>query len=216
MTESPELQDWLTGENRSVWLYGIPGAGKTVLASLVIDEALRESSDNTAVAYFYCDDEDRATQQVSRILTSLVEQIAKQDEQSFEKVQEFYKIHNPEQRDDTKYGPEELRDLILDMTSMFDCVMIDVDALDECGVDADQTFEMLVSLNDCDFMNIKTLFLSLDEPNIRQLLNTYTQLPIAARSSDLRLYVAAEIESRTRKGRLRVRDKSLVDYINVQ
>ncbi|KAL6716642.1 hypothetical protein ACLMJK_006210 [Lecanora helva] len=213
LTESPEFQDCLVGESRSLWLYGIPGAGKTVLASLAIDEALNICSRNIAVAYFYCDYKNPATQEVSGILGSLFAQIAKQDEQSFKKLQEFYDEFNPEKRDNIKYDPKGMCDLFGAMTSMFDHVMIIVDALNECVSNAGEVIEMLVSLRDCGTLNLKTLFSSRDEPDIRELLGTYTQIPIAARSSDLRLYVAAEIESRTRKKKLRIKDQSLKTYM---
>lgn len=61
--------------------------------------------------------------------------------------------------------------------------------------------------------NIKTLFLSRDELEIREALEGYDQVSIAARSSDLRLFVAAEIEIRTRNKDLRIKDESLKQEI---
>ena len=213
LTEGPEFQDWLTSVNARLWLYGIPGAGKTVLAALVIDEALRESNSNVAVAFFYCDYKASATQETHAILSSLAAQIAKQDEQSFEKLHKFYETHNPERRDDIKYDLESLRDLIIDLTSSFNYAMIIVDALDECGANTIQTVDVLASLGDNENINIRTLFLSRDEPDIRERLEHYTHIPIAARSSDLRLYVGAEIESRTRTKALIIKDNSLKECI---
>ena len=213
LTEGPEFQNWLTSANARLWLYGIPGAGKTVLAALVIDEALRKSNPNTAVAFFYCDYKASETQEPHAILTSLAGQIAKQDEQSFEKLCDFYEIHNPERRDDTKYDLETLRDLIINLTSSFNNAMIIVDALDECGANTIQAVDLLASLGEQEKTNIRTLFLSRDEPDIRERLEYYTHIPIAARSSDLRLYVGAEIESRMRNKTLLIKDDSLKECI---
>lgn len=107
-----------------------------MLAATVIEEALRRSNTSHAVAFVYCDCNDPATQKPHIILGSLVQQLAKQDEQSFEKVQEFCDRHNPEYRDNFEYENHELRDLVLDMTSSFDCASVIVDGLDECGVNA--------------------------------------------------------------------------------
>ncbi|KAL8933454.1 MAG: hypothetical protein Q9216_006354 [Gyalolechia sp. 2 TL-2023] len=212
--ESQEFQDWLQTENAKLWLYGIPGAGKTVLASTVIEEILRISNTNHAVAFFYCDYKDPATQNPLFILGSLIQQIAKQDEQSFEKVQAFCDRKNPECKADYDYDCQALRDLILDIVSCFDCATVVVDGVDECGTHTAEVIELLTSLNaQIDSTNIKTLFLSRDEIDIRECLGDYSQVAIAANKSDLRLYVGAEIDIRIRSHKLRIRDPSLKGYI---
>ncbi|KAI4181822.1 MAG: hypothetical protein LQ348_004959, partial [Seirophora lacunosa] len=214
LIESQEFREWERTEGSKLWLYGIPGAGKTVHAATVIEKALHTSSTSHAVAFFYCDYKDPKTQEPHHILGSLVQQLAKQDEQGFEKVQRFCDLRNPEYRDDFGYDDHELRDLVLDVTSSFDCATVIVDGLDECGANAADVTELLASLNSENEMeNIKTLFLSRDESDIRGKLGTYKQLAIAARSSDLRLYVGAEIDTRVRNNRLRIKDQTLKDYI---
>ena len=89
-TEGSEFKKWLDTENARLWLYGIPGAGKTVLAASVIDEALRVRNSNTAVVFFFCDYKDPTTQEAYAIMGSLAQQIAKHDEQCFKKLQGFY------------------------------------------------------------------------------------------------------------------------------
>lgn len=214
LLESPEYIEWAETDDSNLWLHGIPGAGKTVLAATVVEEALRTSNTSHAVAFFYCDFNDPATQKPQLILGSLVQQLAKQDEQSFQKVQTFCDRCNPEYRDNHDYGSQELRDLILDAASSFDRASIIVDGLDECGTNAATVTELLASLSlKNEASNIKTLFLSRDEADIRDHLEFYSQLAIGARSSDLKLYVGAEIETRMRKNRLRIKDQSLKDFI---
>lgn len=199
LTESPEFKLWLNTSNACLWLYGIPGAGKTVLASLVIDEILLKTNSSIAAAYFYCDYKNPDTQERYKILGCLAQQLAKQDEQSFEKVQKFYGIHG-QGRKYPEYETQELYKLIVENAMDYDCTIIVVDGLDECGLNAGFVAELLSSLNkgegDAEF---KTLFLSRDEVDIRECLEDYPRISIAAQSSDLRLYVGAEIENRTRK-----------------
>lgn len=213
LTEGLEFRQWLETKNARLWYYGIPGAGKTVLASSVIEEALRTSSPSTAIAWFYCDYKDPATQDLSNILGALAQQFAKQDEESFQKLREFYGTHNPEHRLDFKYDSEALWSLVRAVALFFDCAMIIVDGLDECGTNAPVVVDSLTALNDGKDTTVKTIFLSRDEIEIRERLEAYTQVSIAARSSDLRLYVAAEIDLRTRKKRLRIKDQSLKEHI---
>jgi hypothetical protein len=68
--------------------------------------------------------------------------------------------------------------------------------------------ELLASLN-ADGFNIKTLFTSRLETDIELHLGSYEKISIAATNSDLKLYVASEIESRSRKKLLRTRDPDL-------
>ncbi|KAL8751138.1 MAG: hypothetical protein Q9199_006626 [Rusavskia elegans] len=213
LIESQEYRHWAQTENSKLWLQGIPGAGKTVLAATVIEEILRESNSNHAVAFFYCDYKDSATQKPHFILGSLMQQIAKQDEESFEKVKLFCDTYNPEYKDNVLYDPQELRDLICNLTISFNQATIVVDGLDEC-VNAGEVTELLASLNQEEKeTNIKTLFLSRNEVEIREYLEGYAEIAIAARSSDLRLYVGAEMDARTRNHKLRIKDQSLKDYI---
>ena len=213
LTESQEFKQWTETRNAKLWYYGIPGAGKTVLASSVIEEALRISNPSTSVAFFYCDYKDPATQDLSNILGSLAQQFAKQDEDSFTKLRDFYKAHNPELQSNVMYDSDALSTLVKEVASVFDSAMIIVDGLDECGRNASVVVDALAALNEVDHSTIKTIFLSRDEIDIRERLEDYTMVSIAARSSDLKLYVGAEIEIRMRKKRLRLKDQSLKEHI---
>ena len=213
LTEGREFKQWMETRNAKLWYYGIPGAGKTVLASSAIEEALRTSNPSTAVAFFYCDYKDPKTQDLSNILGSLAQQLAKQDEDSFTKLRDFYEAHNPERQSNVEYDSDALSTLVTEMTTVFDSASIIVDGLDECGRNASVVVDALAGLNEIDGSTIKTIFLSRDEIDIRERLECYTKISIAARSSDLTLYVGAEIDLRMRKKRLRIKDQSLKEYI---
>ena len=213
LTEGDEFKQWTETRNAKLWYYGIPGAGKTVLASSVIEEALRISNPGTAVAFVYCDYKDPATQDLSNILGSLAQQFARQDEDSFTKLRDFHKAHNSGNQSDVKYDSDALSTLVKEVTLVFDSALIIVDGLDECGRNASVVVDALAALNEVDDSTIKTIFFSRDEIEIRERLENYTKVSIAARSSDLKLYVGAEIEFRMRKKRLRLKDQSLKEYI---
>ena len=58
MLRSPEWKDWLAGRRRCLWIHGIPGAGKTVLMSYLIEQ-IRKSCDQishrrSVYVYYYC------------------------------------------------------------------------------------------------------------------------------------------------------------------
>ena len=213
-TEGDEFNTWLNTSGAKLWLYGIPGAGKTVLASSIIQQALAKTSRQVALAFFYCDYKDTATQQPANILGSLARQISLQDEQSFDRLKAFYERHLSDSRGSIAYDPQNLCQLIVEMASYFDCTMIVVDALDECGTNTNSVVHLLTSLNaPAESNTVKTLFLSREEIDVRELLEDYAHISIAAQSSDLGLYVAAEIEVRVRERKLRIKDSLLKEHI---
>ena len=208
--ESDKIKSWLTCPRAKLWCYGIPGAGKTVLASFIIQEAIEQSCPNVAVAFFYCDYKNAATQEPRNILGSLACQFALQDEVGFEKLRAFYEMHNPADRPSTEFSLDDLSNLVVETASSFNNAMIVVDALDECGNQSKFVTRLLFDLHNRDEAgSIKTLFISRDEEEIREILDGYEQVSLAARSSNLKLYVGAQIELRIRNGDLRIKDESL-------
>jgi hypothetical protein len=210
LTESNEFKYWLATPGSRLWLSGIPGAGKTVLASSVVEEALRTSNSDNAVAFFYCDYKNPASQDPLKILGSIACHIARQSERCLDKLRDYYKICHPDGNLPRTPDKNRLRSLVLEMASQFTNVSILVDGLDECNEMTIEVVEMLAGLGG---PNLKTLFLSRAEQHIREILADYTQLSIAARNSDLKLYVASEIEIRTRTNRLRIKSDQLKEHI---
>ncbi|KAL9610536.1 MAG: hypothetical protein Q9167_004774 [Letrouitia subvulpina] len=214
LIESSEFKHWSTSQNALLWLYGIPGAGKTVLASLLIDEVLQKSSPNAAVAYFHCDYKDNATHEPHNILGCLVQQLARQDEQGFKKIEKFYTMHKEDREYPVEYDPKQLCHLIVDIATGFDRAMIVVDGLDECGANTDCITELLASLRREErYSDLKIILLSRDEYDIRKHLNYYPKFSIAAQKRDLRLYVDFEIEDRTRKKKLNIKNLELKELV---
>lgn len=56
LLDSAEFQAWLETDKQTLFCPGIPGAGKTILTSIVVDElTIRFSNDPTiGIAYLYC------------------------------------------------------------------------------------------------------------------------------------------------------------------
>jgi hypothetical protein len=91
--------------------------------------------------------------------------------------------------------------------------MIIIDALDECLTDRSHIVELLSRVVQPNQNNLKAIFTSRKEIDIEMHLSEFDQVSIAAKSSDLKLYVAAEIELRIRHKRLRLKDPSLKEHI---
>ena len=217
LTEGATFKSWMYTRNSKLWLSGIPGAGKSVLASCVIEEALKESNERRAVAYFYCDYKDPVKQNPINILNSLAAQLARQNENVYARLEKVYDKFHPGGLATIALESSDMVDTFVQLTTSFEDVTIIVDALDECSSYTVEVVNSLVNLTSTKSQNVRTLFLSRDEYDIRQLLqDSYGHIEIAAHREDLELYVASEIELRQKKyGReqLRIKSADLKEYL---
>ncbi|KAG0648671.1 Vegetative incompatibility HET-E-1 [Hyphodiscus hymeniophilus] len=214
-TNGPDFQEWLSIKSSKLWVHGIPGAGKTILMASAIQEAMKYTNESHALAYFYADYKVPATHDPKNMLGSLAQQIAVQNEKCFYTLRDFWGTPGSPGRMYSVAGDptvEVLLDLITDLSTHFTDVMIIVDGLDEVAVDRSGAAYTLQSLNQPSG-NVKTLFASRKEIDLEYPLRDFKELSIAAMSSDLRLYVASEIERRTRNRSLRIQDSELKEHI---
>lgn len=216
-TESDDLRRWFEGRDPRLWLSGIPGAGKTVLASAIIEKTRKEvmhSNGDMALAFFYCDYKDIATQDISTILNSVISQISVCNNEALAILLEHYTKFCKPGRIITSDDRPSQTELIHKLTSIFKRLFIIVDGLDECGHNVSETVRELRDLNPQSCSNISTLFLSRKEHEINQVLSDeYLHISIAARNTDLKLYVYAQMERRTKDERLVIEDPDVRDKI---
>ncbi|TIC94240.1 Vegetative incompatibility protein HET-E-1 [Colletotrichum higginsianum] len=204
LTRLPEFQHWLSTPDSRLWLKGIPGAGKTVLAASIIEETLGKSTETTSSAFFFCDYKSTDTQKPENILGALVYQLAIQKEEAYERLERFYEELHPSNGLPRVASATSLERVLKDITEMYDHVYLVVDGLDECGKLADDVVEIFSGISE-DTDNVSMALLSRDEDHIRNyLVENFVPLEIAAHKEDITEYVTSEIEERTRNRRLRI------------
>lgn len=205
----PEFVEWIGTMNSGLWIYGIPGAGKTILSSLII-ETLFEAK-GTGVAYYYCDYKSAVSQDPLNVLGSLATQLVKQNAKTLHEAQEFYNLHHPKRLPPKRPNEESLGRLLQRLSMYFSSVTLIIDGLDECGaasgIDRSALVKVLSQLHNAEVGSIRTMIASREEVDIGHRLTNFAPVSIAARSADLELYVAAEVSRRSEK--LRFRDKGL-------
>jgi len=160
-------------------------------------------------AYYYCDYKDPETQNPKNILGSLLKQLATQDEQCFVELETYYKKDKNFAVDATL---ESLIGIFYLMTSKFDETFVVIDALDEVGESRHIIIDQLRALCLLN-SNLKILLTSRKEIDIEHAFSDFVEVSIAAQSSDIRLYVASEIEVRIQQKRLWIRSPSLKEHI---
>ena len=78
--ESEQYAKWKTDAASFLWLYGIPGCGKTILSSTILQNVFQYCADDPGkiVAYFYFDFNDPHKQDPELMVRSLISQLSQQ------------------------------------------------------------------------------------------------------------------------------------------
>ncbi|PVH94333.1 ankyrin [Periconia macrospinosa] len=205
---------WLARSGSHIWFGGIPGAGKTVLSGLIIQECLAMSTSDRAVAFFYCDYKNKETHDIRNILSTLASQLARQNTDSFQLLKNYHEKLRPSNHLKKEPEQDELIKLIHAMSDTFEDVRIIVDGVDECGNSAGEVSrELRLMASQHDTMSLGLL--SRDEQDIRDELDDSfcDYIEISAHTKDLEHYVRCEIEDRMAKRRLKVKSIDLKDEI---
>jgi hypothetical protein len=151
-------------------MHGISGAGKTILASAIIDECKQKTGFITS--YFYCHDGDQSSNTAIGILKGLVDQL----------LDQYPTLLPPCYTKRTSSGEPVLRSLhqakklFEDCCSVIPKLFVIVDGLDECEVERKQAIDIfigIVGLCDADEQGkLRVLFVSQEYADIRRALHS--------------------------------------------
>ena len=133
LLNSEEFQGWLNMDKQTLFCPGIPGAGKTILTSIVVEELTnRFSNDPTiGIAYIYCNFRRQDEQRINDLLASLLKQLAESQPSLPLTIKELYDRHKTKR---TRPSLEEVSRCLQAVTKLYSWVFIIVDALDECTI----------------------------------------------------------------------------------
>ena len=131
LLESEEFQRWLNCDQQTLFCPGIPGAGKTILTSIVVEElSSRFSTDpGVGIAYLYCNFRQKHEQKAQDLLTSLLKQLSQERSTLPDSVKSLYDKHKEKW---TRPSLDEISRTLQSVVGTYRRVIIIVDALDEC------------------------------------------------------------------------------------
>ena len=182
---SHEFTSWML-PGRSLWLHGIPGAGKTVLCSTIIESI---KSRHVSPLFFYFDFNDQGKQSVINMLYSFLAQLS--IDRLPEVVQHLYEtVCGKGTRDATINELKETPFSLADHRVSEDRIWIVMDALDECSMRK----ELLKVFKDiCENGKINILVTSRREQDICEVLTGLVNCEIAIQDErvdqDIRVHV---------------------------
>ncbi|KAE9371255.1 hypothetical protein N431DRAFT_376754 [Stipitochalara longipes BDJ] len=192
-----EFKDWRASPNSFLWLYGIPGCGKTILSSTIIRH-LQQFSDlqpNYAVAYFYFDFNSIAKQEVIACVSSLVAQLCTRLTTFPAHTSQLYDRCN---QGSLRPGLDELTAILCEVIQSLDHAFIIIDALDECpkGEGRASLLTVLSKVKSMSLHNLHTIVTSRREPDIENnLCPLLTSQPISLEGSGVEWDIKSHISS---------------------
>ena len=190
LLQSDEFLNWRQNHNPSMWLHGIPGCGKTILCSTIIDHviSLCNAAPGFQCAYFYFEFDDLQKQTASSFLSTIIVQLIYQRPCMPEVMQRLYSQHG---NGCQQAGLSSLISTILSLIQESDQVFLVIDALDECS--ERETVLNLIQQFMSKEQNITLLVTSRNERDIeiglKDVVTNTLPIQSAAVNSDIGLYV---------------------------
>ncbi|RSM14423.1 hypothetical protein CDV31_005440 [Fusarium ambrosium] len=131
LLESVEFTSWKSNKGETLLCRGIPGAGKTILSSIVVEELTKEFQDDLSVCvvYVYFNYQQQENQTVDHVLANLLRQLVARQSIIPLAVENLYREHLGK---GSKPNFEEISRLFPIFSTLYSRVFIIVDALDEC------------------------------------------------------------------------------------
>ncbi|KAH8687413.1 hypothetical protein BGZ60DRAFT_363661, partial [Tricladium varicosporioides] len=191
-----QIQGWFNPEFCSaplVWINGIPGAGKTVLASLVVEELQRlQSAHPITLGFFYCKHKDNQRNTFNAVARAILAQLLNQNEDLLP-----YLFENASTSGEIVLGsPSLTKELLETALKSSEKLYIVIDGLDECDPPEKkaiiQWFQSVVAaLPDTEFDSLRCLFISQDDGEIGKLLSKLPTIRIKPEDTraDIQTYV---------------------------
>ena len=161
-----EFAQWKNKPNSSLWLFGKPGCGKSILAASITEhiKAHCRLKPETAVAFFYFDFADREKQKCGNMVRSLITQLCPPNGNVPQALRWHYSS--------CAYGKTQpslksLLSLLCEMIQQFQEVFIILDALDECG-EGEKLLQVIENIAGWKLDGLHILLTSRKEHNIEK------------------------------------------------
>jgi Cdc6-like AAA superfamily ATPase len=193
LLNSNEFKQWVTEGEMTLFCPGIPGAGKTIMTSIIVEhlQSRFQSDATTGIAYIYCNFRQQKQQKPQDLLSSLLKQFVQKQPSTLESVKDLYERHKDNQ---SRPSVGEISKTLHSVVAGFSRAFIIIDALDECQVSDRARDEFVRGLFD---LQAKTganlLVTSRFIPEIIEVFKESVILEIHANDGDLHRYLGGNV-----------------------
>ncbi|KAL7795634.1 hypothetical protein V8C43DRAFT_279577 [Trichoderma afarasin] len=194
LLKSNVFQDWVDNSQQTLFCPGIPGAGKTILTSMVINDLFERFNKDTTVgiAYLYCNFRRHDEQKLHDLLLSLLKQLAYGQSCLPQNAKTIFETYNSRTQ---RPSLDDIKTLLKHMVDSYSRVFILIDALDECqgsdGCRANLLTDMFF-LRDESKVNIFATSRLI--PEIMDEFEACKRMEIRATEDDVRTYVRGQLD----------------------
>lgn len=208
LNKHSKYRDWLELKTRLLWFHGIPGAGKTVLFSHIVDSISRQHTGKRTTeafcVYYYCY-HGRAQDEAPHFLRWTIDQLVRRSRYVPNEILDCYQLgHEP--------SVPVLVTAVSSLVSKFQRVYLLIDALDE-SLDRHNLLDLLLALAKPVFENVSLLAMSRNEVDIRdKIKDSFETISLSNKhvEEDIRTYVHNQLRQHQK---LRRFDKSLKEEV---
>ncbi|KAI0536938.1 hypothetical protein GGR58DRAFT_370150 [Xylaria digitata] len=196
----PKYLDWLKRDKSSIfWLHGIPGAGKTFLASKVVDTLSHKIKwrQDTIIAYFFCDSNRHTHRNPRSLLCSLVRQLSLTNRLGINP----YTINIYNKKRASGFASDcltirECLELLVELINSHELTYIIIDGLDESELETrDKLMEVFQNLVSQCKTPLKLFISSREDEDIKQQFRDGRDLRITAKDNqaDIERFVVSRL-----------------------
>ncbi|KAG2362413.1 hypothetical protein BDR07DRAFT_1028943 [Suillus spraguei] len=209
---------WKKSDRAFLWLNGLPGSGKTILASAVIDDIKDgDEAEPQTLGYFYCNFRDDRTTNTAAVLRSLIVQLLQQskvdwipmtgEQQESNIKRAFDRLRNlGQQSRDAKPHPtdlEFLRKLLVEASTLVRRPVLVIDALDECQDYSDLVRHLVDLAKDA---RLRLFVTGRNEPDIQDAFRDLPTLSLKDSAeqmkADIHVHIMGQLTNQKRLSRL--------------
>ncbi|KLJ13093.1 hypothetical protein EMPG_11959 [Blastomyces silverae] len=136
LLQSDKFRQWVREPKQTLFCPGIPGAGKTIITSIVVHDLHRrfQNDPSVGIAYLYCNFKQQKEQKPANLIASLLKQLIQGQPSIVEVVKDLYNRHKLRK---TYPSLDELRSTLHQIAASYQRTFIVIDALDECQASPD-------------------------------------------------------------------------------
>jgi Cdc6-like AAA superfamily ATPase len=187
LLKSIKFHKWMMKKNNVLYCPGIPGAGKTMMASIIIDHLQEIFEDkNVGIAYVFCHHQRESS--LYSIFASILKQLVQSLPTIPEQLHKLYRCRH--RRNKLRADDQEMFNMLLFICKMHAMVYIVIDGLDECSNSARNREDVILQLLRLQHEGkINLLVTSTEIPEITGLFQSFPSVEILASHSDITRYV---------------------------
>ncbi|KAJ4352365.1 uncharacterized protein N0V89_007713 [Didymosphaeria variabile] len=213
--ESDFFREWMSSATPStIWITGLPGSGKTILCSSIIEYVRDAVPPVIPVLFFFCDHRDSQKQTLDNFLMSVLRQLLGHSTAALEHVKDMYKkkdFNRP-------FSPAEHMPLLEELLALTKESILIVDGLDESaeGEAIANILTTVIGRAESRGDHLRLLFSSRFDVNIEKRHKRISSRRLALADNtrpDIEHYIQAQLADRLERGIIKIRDRALLPDI---